>query len=599
MSARLCCRVVGMLLLPGLAGAQTLNGIAEWAVVRGGDASNGGADNANNSFWQRYTIGYAAPIIDPRLLKCSAEATFRTTGLATGPADDVRVGRQSDVSYNLGASVFPSRPFPFVISAMRDLIGESGDYPASSGMRGGIPQPPGVPPSDFQNHNTAFNLGWQLNAVGLPRMELGYRTRRSQISGGPYDAEQADGDLHAGVFEDTTRTHQSLRFQRTSFDNTVSQVFNQRISDLNYDLGVTLGRRSRARARAGRRGTVSQFDVPAPAVDPGVGGYSPPARGSVDTDFALGGVTYEPNGRLSVDLSGNIDRQSASDIATSARLATTTARVDVVPGLSLNAAGTYGTRGQVIATVPVQVRTQTAQAGATYRGGVRWFQVGAGASRGIGLGVTPDGEAGRLQSWTGQAGLSLSPSWIGISLGYDRASSLDPILLYGNYESTRQFGAVQKDVRRVSLSAAFENAFVRRGRGAALARDHQQTYTASAAFRLRNHALSANGGGFNNRSEVGLDATSFWGVSYQGQLRRALRANAWVRRERTTSTQGHVDQDGIVSYADAEYQYRQFRFGVEYRRNNQHMIYERLANPYVFRGHQVLLRIARTFGIRL
>lgn len=599
MIVRVCRNVCGLLLIPGIACAQVLNGVAEWAVVRGGQTSSGGADSANSSFWQRYTVGLTAPVFDPRLLKCNAEASFRTTSLSTGPDGAVQEGHQRDISYNVGASLFPSRPFPFFIEAMRDTIGETGDYPASSGIRGGVPLPPGVPRPDFQTHNTALSLGWQLNVTGLPRVELGYRTRRSQVSGGPFDAEQADSDLHAGVFQDTTRTRQSLRFQRTSFENAVSQVFNQRISDLDYDLDVTLGQRSRARGRAGRRGTFSQFDVPPPVVDPGVGSYSPPARGDVDTDYALGGVTYEPNGRVSIDLAGNLDRQHASDVATSAKLATTTARFDVAPGLSLNAAGTYGSRGQVIAAVPVDVRTQTGQAGATYRAGVRWLEVSAGGTRGIGSSVTPDGASGRLQSWTGHTGMSLSTPWIGVSAGYDRASSRDDILVFGNYESTRAFGTAQKEVGRVSLAAAVENALVQRGRDAAFASNHQQTYTASVAYRHHDHALSANGGGFKNRSEVGLDATWFWGASYQGQLRRTLRAAAWVRCERTTSTQARLDQDSIASYGDVEYRYRQFRLAVEYRRNNQHLLYERLAEPYVFRGHQVLMRITRTFGIRL
>jgi hypothetical protein len=591
--------VCGILLQPCMARAQVLNGVAEWAVVRGGQTSSDGVDNANNSLWQRYTVGYTAPVLDPRLLKCTAEASFRTTGLSTGSQGTVQEGHQRDVSYNLGASVFPSRPFPFFIDAMRDTVGESGDYPASSGIRGGIPLPPGTPRPDFRTRNKALNMGWQLNATGLPRIELGYRTRQSQVSGGPFDAAQSDGDLHAGIFEDTTRTRQSLRFQRTSFENAVSQVFDQRLSDLDYDLGVTLGQRSRARAHAGRRSTFSRFDLPSAVVDPGTGSYSPPSRGDVTTRYALGGVTYEPNGRVSIDLAANIDRQSSPDVATSARLATTTARFDVARGLSLNTAGTYGSRGQVIAAVPVHVRTQTGQAGANYRAGVRWLEASAGVTRGIGSSVTPDGESGRLQSWTGQTGLSLSTPWIGVSLGYDRASSRDAILVFGNYESAREYASGQKELGHVSLNGMFENAIVQRGRDIAFATNHQQTYTTSVAYRYNNHAVSANGGGFKNRSEVGRDVTWFWGVSYQGQLRRTLRATAWVRRERTTSTQTRLDQQSVVTHGEVEYRYRQFRFSAEYRRNNQNLFYERLVDPYVFRGHQVLMRITRTFGFNL
>jgi hypothetical protein len=154
-------------------------------------------------------------------------------------------------------------------------------------------------------------------------------------------------------------------------------------------------------------------------------------------------------------------------------------------------------------------------------------------------------------------------------------------------------------VGSVSLAAMFENALVQRGRDAAFASNHQQTYTTSVAYRHGDHALAANGGGFKNRSEVGRDVTWFWGVSYQGQLRRTLRATAWLRRERATSTQTRLDQESIVSHGEVEYRYRQFRFAAEYRRNNQVLLYERLVDPYVFRGHQLLMRITRIFGFRL
>jgi hypothetical protein len=599
MITRIWWTVCGMLLLPALARAQVINGVVEWAVVHGGQTSSDGSDNANDSLWQRYTVGLTTPVFDPRLLKCNAQASFRTTTLSTGPVTSIQEGRQRDVSYNLGASLFPSRPFPFFIEAVRDTIGESGDYPASSGIRGGIPLPPGAPRADFQTHNTSLNLGWQMNTPGLPRLDFGYRARRSQVSAGPFDAEQTDGDLHAGIYLDTERTRQSLRFQRTSFENAVSQVFDQRISDLDYDFGVTLGVRSRGRVRAGRRGTFSRFDLPAPVVDPGVGNYSPPSRGDVTTNYLLGGVTYEPSGRVAIDFAANVDRQDTEAIATSARLATTTMRVDAAPGLSINASGTYGNRGQVIGTVPVQVRAQTGQAGATYRVGVRWLELSAGGTRGIGSSTTPGGESGQLRSWTAQTGLSLSTPWIGLSAGYDRASSADAILVFGNYRSTRIFGAAQKDVGRLSLAATFDNAIVQRGRDLQFASNHQQTFTTSVSYRRQDHSLSANGGGFKNVSEVGRDVTWFYGGSYQGQLRRLLRTRAWLRRERTTATQTGLDQHTIASFTEIEYRYRQFRFGAEYRRNDQQLRYERLVEPYMFRGSQLQLRITRMIGIAL
>jgi hypothetical protein len=592
-----CAALTLLLLLPGVARAQTLNGVAEWTVVSGGNYANDVPSAENGSFWQRYTLGYSTPVIDPRLMKCTAEGSFRTSSLNSGSGGEMQEGHQRDAAYKWGVQLFPARAFPFYIEMTRDAIGESGAYPTSNGIRGSVALPPGVPLPDFRTLNRSLNVGWQLNVATLPRVEFAYRSAESQVSGGPYDAEQSEGDVHVGVFEDTKRTRQSLRFQRTAFANAVSQVFNQRMTEFDYDFGATLGVRNRARARAGQRATFSQFDLPSIVVDPGTAGYSLPSRGDVGTRYVIGGFTYEPTGDFSVDISGNADRQDSQDVATSAKLATTTARYDPVRGLSLNASGTYGQRGQSIENVPITVMTRVAQAGASYRAGTRWLEGRIGGTRGIGSSQTPGGDSGALDSQSGQAGLSLSTPWINLNAGFDEAASRDDILVFGNYQSTRAYGSAQRDIGRASMSATFDDAVVQRGRGETLARNHQQTFTASASYRRRDHMWTANAGGFKNRSELGRDETLFSGAAYQGQLSRALRASAWLRLEHTSATETRLDQRNLASYGNLEYRYRQFRFGIEYRRNNQDLRYERLVNPYVFRGEQWLIHLSRTFGV--
>jgi hypothetical protein len=577
---------------------QTLSGAAEWTVTRGANDVSSGESTANRSFWQRYTVGFETPILDPRLAKCSVDASFRTSGLSSGSQDDMQEGQQRDVAYHFAASGLSGRPFPFFLDVARDDIGETGAYPSTAGIRGGVPLAPGAPPPDFRMRNRTVAMGWQLNLENYPRVEVAWHRATSQVSGGPYDAEQEDGNVHVGVYRDKTNVRQALRYDRYDFANTISQVFDQRMADLDYDFNALLGGRSRLHGRVGRRTTVSQFDLAAAIVDPGTGSYAPPSRGEVDGRYAIGGVTYEPNGRLSLDVSGNVDRQDSAAVTTSARLATATARYDPARGLSLTAIGTYGSRGQQVADDPIDVATRTGQAGFTYRAGGRWIEAHVGAMRGAGVNVTPEGDTGRIRLANQAAGVSLS-TWLRVTIGYDRTTNTDDLLAYGNYDNSRQFAAVERAFGGAAINVSFDNAVIRRGRADTYAANHQQTFTGGVSYRTHEHVLSANTGGFTNRSELGDDRTLFWGASYQAAFTRRLHALVWGRRELTTASETRLDQRTVVWFASLEYRYRQFRFAGEYRKNDQNLFYERLAAPYLFRGYQVLLHISRTFGVRL
>jgi len=304
---RACLLACAFSLVTATARAQAVSGVAEWTVANGTSTSDG-EPYANDSFWQRYTVALNSALIDPRLLKYNADVTFRTNSLTFGGEEDRRSGRMNDFGYSLGAALFPMRPFPFVIQATRSTVGESGDYPSSNGIRGGIVVPPGDPLPDFKTRNESLSMSWLLSTPALPRIEVNYRSSSSVVNGGPYHAEQHDVDFHSGIYHDTPRTRQSLRYDRNSTDNLVSQAFNHRLSDLSYDFSATLSRRNRLLVRAGRRTTFSLFDVPSQIVDPGTGSYLLPSRGTVESLYAITGVTYEPHNRLSIDLTASIDR---------------------------------------------------------------------------------------------------------------------------------------------------------------------------------------------------------------------------------------------------------------------------------------------------
>jgi hypothetical protein len=603
MMRRASLTTIALTLLPAFASAQSLTGAAEWTVARGTTQSDD-QPYVNDSLWQRYTLDLQAPLFDPRLLKYDAGLSFRTNSLTYGATDAAQQGHQDTFGYKLGAIAFPARPFPFFIEASRDAIGESGDYPSTAAIRGGIVVPAGVPLPDFRTRNETLNAGWQLTAPNLPRVELGYRSGTVSVTGGPYEARQDNDSLQLGVFKDQGRVHQSLRYQRSSFSNLVTDAFDQRLSDLDYELGVLLGARSRLQTRAGRRNTFSQFDLPPHVVDPGTVGYRPPSRGEVSTLFVTSGITYDPAARLSISVTGNADRQEAEPIATSALLATTTARYDVFHGLSVDASGTYGQRGEAVGDVPVTVVTQTTQAAATYRAGAQWLQGTVSYRRGIGSNSALDGRVGEIRSGSEQGQLSSTVGWLTLMGGYEHQNNTDEILDFGNYDVRRFLGSVQTLGRVLSLMANWDESDVTRGREATLGVNHQQTFSGSAAYQIgRNSRLAATAGGFSNRAEIALeptfDRTLFWGGTYESAPWPRLHLSASLRREETTASQTHLDQRGWRGFAQAEYRLRLFQFALEYRDDQQRLQDERAPKPFNFKGRQVLLRITRKFGMRL
>jgi hypothetical protein len=603
MMRRTSLTTIALVLMPTFASAQVLTGAAEWTVARGTTQTDD-QPYENNSLWQRYTLDLQAPLFDPRLLKYDAGISFRTNSLTTGPMDSAQQGHQDTFGYKLGAIAFPARPFPFFIEAARDTVGESGNYPATTAIRGGLVVPPGEPLPDFQTHNQTLNAGWQLTAPNLPRVELGYRSGTVSVTGGPYEARQDNDALQLAVFKDQGRVHQSLRYQRSSFSNLVTDAFDQRLNDLDYELGLLLGARSRLQTRAGRRSSYSQFDLPTQIVDPGTQAYRAPSRGDVTTLFVTSGVTYDPASRLSISVTGNADRQEAEPVATSALLGTATARYDVVKGLSVDASGTYGQRSEAVGAVPVNVLTQTVQAASTYHAGAPWLQGTVSYRRGIGANSALDGRVGEIRSASEQAQLSSSVSWLTVMGGYEHQNNTDDILDFGNYDVRRLLASAQTLGRVLSVMANWDQSDVMRGRDATLAVNHQQTFSASAAYQIgRNSRIAATAGGFTNRAdfllEPSIDRTLFWGGTYDSTPQPRLHLSASLRREETTASQTHLDQRGWRGFAQAEYRLRLFQFALEYRDDAQRLQDERAPKPFNFQGRQVLLRITRKFGIKL
>jgi hypothetical protein len=585
-------------MLPAAAAGQTVTGVAEVTAAQGTSTSDH-QTNTNNAIWQLYSIGYEAPLIDPRLMKYNTAVTFRSSSLALGGDQQAQQGKQGGLGYALGASLFPTRPFPFFIQVSRDIVNESAGYPSTGTSRAGLVLPPDTPIPDFQTTTRTLTTGWQLNATSLPRVELNYRRGNSEVAGGPYDATRTDSDLQAGVFEDGQRTRQTLRFERTALSNAPAQAFNQRASDLNYELTSLVGRRSRFVVRTGSRTMFSLFDLQPSAVDVGKGNYTLPSQGDVHTSYVTTGLTWEPATRLSVDITGGFDRQDSGSTTLNALLANTSARLEIFRGFSINGSGTYGERGQVVNDATVTVTTTSALAGSTFRTGPHWFEMTLNGARGIGFNMTPEGERGEVRTWSGQATLSSSWRWVSLSTGYDRAESADAILLYGNYAIERTHWSAQHGSSRVSISAELENAIVSRGKGDTLTHTHQNTFTGTVSLNTRKGMLLAvNAGGFHTDTSPNIDRTLFYGGSFDMRLRRALHLSAWARRERVLASQTALDQQNLYLFGSVEYGLRLFRVALEYQHNEQALLEHGLDNPFHFRGHQARVRLTRTFGFR-
>jgi len=128
----------------------------------------------------------------------------------------------------------------------------------------------------------------------------------------------------------------------------------------------------------------------------------------------------------------------------------------------------------------------------------------------------------------------------------------------------------------------------------------QQSVSGNASLRIgRESQVSASVGGFQNRGTYGDDRAVFAGVGLESQIAKGLHLSAWVRQGDMVASATKLDQKTLYGFASLEYRIRQFSLAAEYRNNQQNLVTSDLADPYSFRGHQVLLRLSRRFGKRL
>ena len=598
-SRRACAAALAACLWSSSVAAQQINGLAAWTLGNGTNTYDT-QSYRNTGLSQNYVLGVDTPFLDRRLMKLNTEGSFRTNALTSGPEREAQRADQRAVGYKLGASMFPQRPFPLTVQATRDIIDESADYPSSAAIRGGVALPAGAIAPAFQTTARTLAANWQLSAGALPRVEVGYTAENLATAGSGYGAAQQHENLHAGVVKQSTRIRNTFRYDRNIIDNQQASAYNQRNLDMDYEFGALLSARTRMNVHTGQRRMSSLFDLPATVIDPAAGAYAVPSRGDNDVRYVISNISFEPVTRFSIDATASLDRQHAAPASTGARLMFLSTRLDAGGGLSLNAAGTYGDREEIVGDRAVKVVTQSGEAGAAFRTGPHWLEGSVAYNAGTGLNRTPEGMTGETAAQAGQATLSSTIGWVSVSAGEDRSITRDDILDYGNTDVVRDRASLDLHPWRLSIGGSWEDSAINRGRGATFARLRQRAGNAAASVRvMRGWTITANAGTFNNVGLSGTDMTQFWGGHVEGEPSRGLRLSGWIRQETATATQTGLDQRTLAWLALADYQLRDFTVGLEYRNNFQDLRSTPLLDRYRFKGHQVQLRIARKLSFAL
>ena len=597
--------VLAAVVIAGASSAQTtVDGSAEVSVARSRTES---ADqtHADNAVGQNYALGWSSTLFDPRIARYNLQGLFRTSQLsANGSTQPSERGHADDLGYRFGATLLPSSAMPFTFQSSRTRSISAGDLMPGNPIRSGMLVATGAPPAAFESLNRELSAAWHIGLERLPQVDLTMRRGRSVISGGSYEARQADNDLSASVLKNTAATRQVFRYQATQSANILDQTFEQRLGLLDYDLGVTPTAHTRFTAHAGRRTSYAQSVFVRP-VDVDAGAYAPASTGGESAaQYAQLGYAYEPNGRFSLRLLGSADRQSGDLASTAAALASVSSHAEVVKGLVLTATGTGGRRQQVVGADMVDVATRTVDGGITYQVNGRWVGVGGSATRGLGTNTTPDGLTGRSESWSGDAHVSTTIRWFGTGVGYDRARYRDDLLDFGNYASERVRASAQAQAARGSLTVNAEQLRLTRGRASTFIRNLQRTLSGTASLRLLGqNFLSATAGHFFNdyagAAGDGTDRSLFWSVGLDSAVRQALHLSGWLRTETASASRTRFDQDALSAFARVEYRLRTLNFAVEYRRSQSRMLYPGLVGPDAFAGRQVRFSITRQFGFRV
>jgi hypothetical protein len=584
-----CCL---MLMPPAAAAAQSLNGNADWGYSR--SAYRTGSDTtADGAFTQAYTLAYSSSLWDPRFAVYSGGVTFNRNALTFGGEDS----RSDQTGFNAAASLFSMRPFRLALHASRAVGSESANYPASSQLRSGLPTVAGALP-ELATGQSEYGLNWVLSAPSLPRVEFSYQQGSGTVAAGPVDSSQTSSSMHALVSRERPRVSNTLRYDHHAAANSISSAFEQQYDDLGYELIAKASDRTRADIRAGRRATASRFQAPADSTLDGA--YRPPDGGSVELYYGTATITHQPNARVAVDANLGYNSERSTAAATGALLATTTARVMPLAGVTLHGSGTFGQRQQDVAGVRAAALTRAVGAGAEY--GIRHRAVHASAGYDAEQAWSRSDLAidGRGQSWRARAETGVDIFTIAqVNVGIDRDRAEDQVLTLGNQRQERTHASARTLVTtRVVLDGTYERALIDRGVEPMTFRMRYTQATTNLSIQIaRERRATFTAGEFVNRTFATDERHQYLGVSFSGAIVGALQLTTTARRERTMSDIPRLDQDGSYIVGTLDYRLRLFLFSFEYRYTDLVLVTATRIDPLTFTGNQLALRVGRKFGM--
>jgi len=574
--------------------AQSIDGSADWGYGRS-TYNAGGEQTATSSFTQGYTVGYRSTLWDPRFLTYAGELTFNKNELTFGRD----AGASQQTGFNATANLFPSRPFRATVHGSRGSGGESGHYPESSAMGGGLVLPAGSTP-ELKTARSEYGVNLQLTAPSLPRVEVSYQDGSATVAAGSLDVVQRQSATQVLVAREGPRLSNTLRYQRNGFDTGISQAFRQQYSDLGYEFVGRATDRTWATARAGRRATYSLFDMPRQVTDIGIDPYHPPSAGEVNLVYGTATLAHQATDGLSTDLSVGYDRERSASGGTSALLAAATTRYRPFTGLTLNGSGIYGNRAQASPGTRVVVLTRGAATGVEYSLTFRAARASAAYEVGGGWNTSDSGVDGRSRLWRGRVEVGTDVlRLVQLNVGYDQGRSFDELLPFGNQWQERTHATARSTLTaRVILDATYELASIDRGLAPALFSTRYTQEAVSASFLVtRERRAQFTAGRFLNRSLASDDGNEYIGVAFTGALVGPLRITLTARREHTASVASRLDQDGYYTNGLIEYRVRLFTFSLEHRYTDLALGYGGRLDPLTFTGNQIVLRVGRRFGL--
>jgi len=582
--------------------AQSLYGQIDLVVYRA-TTDFGGTKGFNNLFTQAYTVGYQSVLWDPRLGDYLAEVTFLRSNMRTSEQD----GDSNNFGFNLGANLFPNRPFPLSITATRATGATSPQFPGldyGSVGTGGVALPPGYVPDRYSTKLSTFDVNWKLVLPDWPRFYVDYRRDNGSTATGPYEGTEKNRFLTTGFEKDWSRARNQLTYTAYSGKTDISVPLERSQKELLYNFSADMTQKLRASARAGYRDVFSTFTLASAPEVPSIPGQTPPVLSNDITSFySSGGVNYQSTERLGVDGLVGFERltfdRNGQNASSDSLYAIGTARYLLLEGLNVTGSVDSALRSEQIGPTTRDGTQNSIGGGASYSPYFGVFRPIVGFFRGVGWTSTLDGQSGNTGTWSGRAGVSvLLNRWLTAGTDYENSKATDDIFSLGNYRRWRwQANAQSNPAERLRLDATWERTNLDQGLGTDRLQSDYRLAQAGATWRLdRTQTVGARFGSWRTQSGPSIVRTAYAIGSYRAYF-RSMRVQAEIVRDDVsteTLTAAALDRVLYRLQGFVEYRLRLFIFGFDYRySNNTQTDLARYTN------REWRVRIGRRFGAAL